>query len=281
MNPLHTSNAAPMARAFAGAGSGWQRLQCLALLQGARRRLPQAVAAAADIPASRRSGWLAEAQSPGTLPAPWLRNAATWELAALTLAHFFDLCSRQPGGQPLALPSAAADEVWHRWLDTDPDGLAAWQRRWFNREVPHREAHDLGAPLAHCLARSWVAACRSEGRHALGARLPLLFMLDAALKAPGGWHYQPGPRGIGHRDIGPQGQPQGPLRGHPELSAAGLAAMGLLTADELKAWHLRRQGADAGLSFGSTADGCADSTGGSGCGGCSCGSGCGGGGCGS
>lgn len=279
MNPPLTS--LTWGTALHWADHRWRRMQREQRLRAARQRLPGARAAARDIPEALKLQWLAGAgpDSAG-LAAAWRADEPGWELSTLALAHFFELCRQQPAQAPLALPSAAADSVWHLWLATDAEGLAAWQRRWVGGEVPHREAHELGAPLPTSLARCWVAACRSEGRSALDGPLPLLFALDGLVGPPGGWHYQRGPRGISHHDLGPQGRPLGSPQRHPELSAAGLAGLGLLTATELQAWRLRREGAEAGVSSGGGTDGCGGDAAGTGCGGCSCGSGCGGG-CGS
>eukprot|EP01036_Dinobryon_divergens_P013802 gene13802-18615_t len=182
------------------------------------------MAAARDIPVAVKTRWLASPASDSvSAPSRWQPDSPCWELSALAFCHFFELCRQQPPGLPLALPSWAADAIWHLWLATDPTGLAAWQRRWFGVEVPHREAHELGAPLPASLARTYAAACRGEGRSTLSGKLPLLFVLDGVVGAPGGWHYARTTGGIVHRDIPAWGR-------HPELSAAGLAGLGLLTA---------------------------------------------------
>ncbi|RTL46960.1 MAG: hypothetical protein EKK53_01090 [Burkholderiales bacterium] len=243
------------------------------------RRCPPATAAATEIPASVRAAWAQ--QAPDECPGLRVDDDA-WLRCSLALAQFFEACRLQQSHGACALPSKAADSVWHVWLATDPASLAAWQQRYFDLAVPHREAAALGAPLDDCLARTWVGACSSEGLSPLGPRLPLVFALDGMLAVPTGWAYRFERPGLVHRDIDGFGRTQGSGVLHAAVAGSALVGMGLLAEAELQAWR-RQQASSGGSSCGSgvaASDGGSCDGGSSGdCGGSSCGgSGCGGGG---
>ena len=256
-------------------GAWWTRQRETQQRQALRRRCPPATVAADQIPPAVPSAWAHHAtdEFPGLAV-----DDAAWLRCSLGLAQFFEACRLQRGQGPCALPSRAADSVWHVWLALDPAGLAGWQQRYFGREVEHYEAEALGAPLEDCLARTWVGSCRSEGLGLLGPRLPLLFALDGLLRLPAGWAYRFEKRGLVHRQINGLGLPGGSAVTHAAIAGGGLLALGLISEAELAALRRRQasDGGDAGGgSWSSGDDGC---SGGSDDGGCSCGSGCGGGG---
>lgn len=244
-----------------------------------RKRCPPATVAAEQIPPAVRAAWARHA--PEEFPGLASDDAA-WLSCSLGLAQFFEACRLQREQGPCALPSKAADSVWHVWLRFDPAGLSSWQQRFFGREVEHREAEALGAPLDDCLARTWAGACRSEGLSLLGPRLPLLFALDGLLRLPTGWAYRHQQGRLAHRQIDGFGKPCGDAVSHAAIAGGGLVALGLVSEAELAEMR-RRQ--DSGSSCGgwntgggSSGDG-GCSSGSDGGGGCSCGgSGCGGGG---
>lgn len=125
----------------------------------------------------------------------WQPGPEACQLACHALVQFFD-ASAASGHRPCALPSRAADLVWHLWLALDPDGLATWQRIRWGRVIPHHEHgadHDSREALARCLVRT----CRLERRSPVRGRLPLLFRLDGLLRTPEGWAYTRGPGGTG------------------------------------------------------------------------------------
>lgn len=266
--------------------------------------------------------WAAE-QIPDGIRLAWRRDAhdefaglrtdrQAWAYAACALAQFFEACRLQAetagGAQPCALPSRAADSIWHVWLRVDAAGLASWQRACFGRVLPHVEADELGAPLEESLARTWACACRTESQLPRPRYLPLLFAVDGRLGVPGGWAYRHDPArgGFVHQDLDRQGRPAGELHSHAGLAVAAVLGLGLLTQAERELiertqpdWELllaRRekraaqqasadsggsscgtQGFDVWFEGGSDGAGAADG-GGSDSGGSSCGSGCGGGG---
>lgn len=240
-----------------------------------RRRCRRHADALAQIPPHVRQFWLDEATD--ELPG-WQPTEADWVIAAGALMEFFDCCRMKTTALACALPSKAADSVWHLWLKHDPAGLAEFQQRVFRMQVPHQEADELGTDLESALAQSWTLACRSEGLSPLGRRLPLMFAADWLLRVPTGWAYSCGYQGqVRHQDIDGLGCLTGRYKPHVGLAAASLAGLGLLTMDEAAMAERRKQAMEnggGGSSCGSSGDG------GCSCG-SSCGSGCGGGGCGS
>lgn len=256
-------------------GIWWARRAEAGRAQKLRRRCPQATIAAARIPPAVRAAWAH--QAPDEFPGLPVDDAA-WLRCSLGLAQFFEACRLQRGAGACALPSKAADSVWHVWLRIDAAGLAGWQQRQFGRVVEHREAADLGAPLDDCLARTWAGACRSEGLALLGPRLPLLFALDGMLQLPTGWAYRHEGDTLVHRQIDGFGRPSGAVVAHAALAGGGLVALGLISEAELAAAR-RRQGDSGGSNCGggwTSGDRC-DAGSDSGCS-ASCGSSCGGGG---
>lgn len=237
-----------------------------------RRRCPPAWVAASRIPPGVREAWVRQfaLECPGRAA-----DELTWLRSSVALAQFFEACRLQRERGACALPSRAADSVWHAWLAWDAPGLAQWQRRYFDLEVPHREAEALGAPLADSLARTWAGACASEGLSPLGPRLPLVFALDGLLALPNGWAYRFEALGLVHRDIDAAGRSPGRGILHAEVAGASLVGLGLLGEAELQALR-RQQAAQGGSSCGGAATGPSGACEGSG-GGCDGGSGCGGG----
>ena len=189
--------------------------------------------------------------------------------AAEGLMQFFDTV--RTSSRPCALPSEAADSVWHAWLRWNPAGLERFCLRHFGQAVPHVERAGLGAGALP----NTLAACRAlEGIAPEGPRLPRLFGLDARLRMPGGHGYGTQSGEIMYARLGPRGRGMWRARPHPELTMQALYAAGLVNGEVLAA-HLRRQAAADGSSCGNFSDGACD--GGSSCG-SSCGGGCGGGG---
>ena len=214
--------------------------------------------------------------------------------AAEGLMNFFDVVTRS--GKPCALPSEAADSVWHAWLRRDPAGLDYFCIEHFGRKIPHIERAGLAGGA---LLDSFVACRRREGARFHASQLPALFRLDARLKMCGGhgyWnrmatgrvvHARLDARGLGRRRASP----------HPELTESALQAAGLgyrrpaaprrtsgvtmengSTGTLGDAASFAFLGSDAGGSWCDGGSGGA-SAGDSGCdGGSSCGSSCGGGG---
>ncbi|HEY4084276.1 MAG TPA: hypothetical protein VGM81_26610 [Burkholderiaceae bacterium] len=191
-----------------------------------RRRSERVASSLARIPGTVRAHWLAKASSevPG-----WQPNPADWLLAAGALLQFFDCCRLRTTAQPCALPSRAADSVWHLWLAHEPESLAAFQRNEFGQAIPHVEAADLGADREAALAHSWALACRSEFLSATSRTVPLMFAADGLLGTPGGWAYNYGifQNQVFHQDLDEQGRLTEGLHHHPGLTMVSLAALSL------------------------------------------------------
>lgn len=259
-------------------GAWWRQRRHVRQRPALLRRCPPATVAASQVPPEVRAAWAQQAPD----ECPGLRvDDDSWLRCSLALAQFFEACRLQRHHGACALPSRAADSVWHAWLMTDAAGLAGWQHRFFDLEIPHREAPALDAPLDECLARTWVGACTSEGLSPLGPHLPLVFALDGMLALPAGWAYRFERGGLVHRDIDGFGRPRGAGVLHATVAGTSLVGLGLLGEAELQAWRRQQQMQGGGSACGgaATVDG-APCDGGSSGGDCSAGSSCGGSGCG-
>ena len=256
-------------------------------LRAARlRRTSPWRAALADLPAGLEIYWRASA------PREYegIRTDAFFFVRATEgLLRFFDAVRHS--GRPCALPSEAADSVWHAWLRWSPTSLDRYCVRHFGAPVPHVERAALvGNALLHTFA-----ACRAlDGIRPGSMRLPALFGLDATLRMPRGHGYWSRGGEIVYAHLNERGRGMWRAQPHPELALTVLYAAGLIDRGVLAA-HLRRR--EAATTDGSSCggidsmafaggDACGDG-GGSGDSGCdgggsscgsSCGSGCGGGG---
>lgn len=247
-------------------------------------------AALEDLPPALASSWRHSAPQ----EYPGIRtDAFFFACAAEGLMNFFDVAARC--GKPCALPSEAADSVWHAWLRCDPLGLQAFCRKHFGFVVPHVERAGLGeGALLNTLAACHGPACSR-------LRLPDLFRLDARLRMPGGHGYWIRAGDIVYARVGQQGLGLFRAQQHPELGIEALYAADVVDRRCVTAALRRRYartrartladsgsscGADlplfAAMADGDSGSGCADTGGGgtdSGCdSGSSCGSSCGGGG---
>lgn len=232
------------------------------------------------LPEALKTAWLD--RTAAEFPA-WRPGPEGWQLAAHALIQFFD-ASAAAGDKPCALPSRAADLVWHLWLEIDAPGLAAWQRARYGRLLAHRE-HAPGEDAKESLARCLVRACRLERRSPVKGQLPLLFRLDNLLSTPEGWAYHRRRDGVlVHQDLDPLGQPHPHAWRHDELRPAALLGFGLIGMTEAKLQPRRSEDRDGGGGGSSCGSGCGTRGGSGGCdgdGGCgsscgsSCGSGCG------
>jgi hypothetical protein len=243
-----------------------------------------------DLPPSLESIWKASAphEYPG-IPT----DAFFFACAAEGLMTFFAVAASS--GKPCALPSEAADSVWHAWLRMDPIGLERFCRKHFGAIVPHVERARMGEGA---LLNTFATCHRLETGHSgqRRLRLPRLFSLDARLRMPNGNGYWHDPGGIVHARIGRQGWGHWRARPHSELDAEALHAAGLIDRQTQTALLRRRHAAgraraDTGCgsggvdlplaafaSDGASDGGCSDggSGGDAGCdSGSSCGSSCG------
>ncbi|MDN4036675.1 hypothetical protein [Massilia sp. YIM B02443] len=199
--------------------------------------------------------------------------------AAEGLMNFFEIA--QTAHTSYALPSLAADSVWHAWLRWDEDDLARFCRRHFQAPVAHLPQEALDA-LA--LPRTLVACRHSDGIPAHAARLPRLFELDSRLRMPLGHAYRQRGFNIDYARLNAEGRYRYDGATHPALSLRALLAAGFISQMMYEQALGRHLGAGHGHAMlvdgGADLDGGgADSDGGSGGGdGGGCGGGCGGGG---
>jgi len=252
-------------------------------LRAARlRRTSPWRAALADLPTGLESCWRASA------PREYegiQTDAFFFVRAAEGLLRFFDIAARRP----CALPSDAADSVWHAWLRMDPVSLERFCRTHFGTALPHTGRGDM----AHgALLRTFSSNCTQDGMAPGLMRVPSLFALDAALRMPRGHGYWNRGGQICYARLNERGRGMWRNRPHPELTLSALVSVGLadprVLAARARGHAATADGSSCGsmgdLAFagddGSSSDGGCDGGGsdsGSSCG-CSCGSSCGGGG---
>lgn len=209
------------------------------------------------------------------------RDASFYAQSAEGLMMFFDCVAA--AGRACALPSRAADSIWHAWTRMDAAGLDAFCIRHFGRTIPHLEKAQMQGSMGQALAACLVQSRRRASKPAVGPELPRLFTLDARVGMPGGFGY--GIIGglvacsvldeLGH----PEGHPSFPNALTPRaLLRAGLIseseyakARGPVCSPAQVEWTtIGSDGESDGVS--------GDGDGGGGDGGSSCGGGCGGGG---
>lgn len=218
-----------------------------------------------DLPAGLFDYWAQNAsrQFPG-IP----RDALFYARAAEALLMFFDCVGASD--KPCALPSKAADSVWHAWLEHAPLTLQQFCRKHYGRLIPHLESAEMPAPMGDALANCLVAARRLARLVPGAANLPPLFQTDRQLGMPHGFLYRIVAGKVALADLDGAGRQCGDLRFPP-----GLAATALLSCGLVRGWEVPAGRREDGGSCGSvaTAGGCDSSD----SGGSSCGSGCGGG----
>lgn len=232
------------------------------------------------------------ADSPPTLFAFWTqhahgefpaipRDASFYAQSLEGLVMFFDCVAA--ARQPCALPSRAADSVWHAWMRMDASSLERFCMRHFGQKIPHVERAQMGA-MGVALATCLVQARRRASQPPAGPGLPRLFTLDHQLGMPGGFAYRVIRGRVACSPLDQLGRPVGRPSFPKALGPLSLYQAGLISEAEYA--EARRAQVSSGDGGGDIAagggDGCGDG-GGDGCGdgGSGCGSGCGGGGCGS
>lgn len=149
---------------------------------------------------------------------------ASFYRAASGLFDFFQVASLR--GQPCALPSLAADSVWHAWLQWDADDLARFCRRHFTKAIAHLPQSELG-PAA--LVQTLVGCRYLEGARAHGPGLPQLFGLDAGLRVPNGHGYWIDKGEIVYRRLDAAGRRSGQASVHSDLTLQALFAASLIS----------------------------------------------------
>jgi hypothetical protein len=116
----------------------------------------------------------------------------------LGLKQFFRTYLRG-GYRPVAMPSQAADDLWHEFI-LYTKAYDSFCRKAFGRFLHHSPAAVLkqGQKTANeGLRRVWWQACKEEKIDPKApAALPLLFALDTELNIPGGYRYVPDCGGV-------------------------------------------------------------------------------------
>jgi len=200
-----------------------------------------------ELPASLLPHWQAHAKDEFTgIP----DDAIFFIRAAEGLMMFFD-CVKQSdrhGDTPCALPSKAADSVWHAWLDlpqarfTDVD-VDSFCQKHFGRRIPHVAATDMDAgaegSMAVALANSLVQLRRIEGKDALSHTAPTLFTLDKRLNMPRGYSYSMAGDKLGFQNMSLLGQGTGATLFPAAFMPLELLAIGLISAPMLE--HYQRK----------------------------------------
>lgn len=211
------------------------------------------------------------------------RDASFYAQSAEGLMMFFDCAAA--AGRPCALPSRAADSVWHAWLRLDAPGLDSFCIRHFGRTIPHVEQAHMKGGMGRALAACLVQARRRASKSPAGSDLPRLFTLDARLGMPHGVGYGIIGGMVACSNLDELGHPQGLPSFLRALAPRSLLQAGLISEAEYARVHgpVCSPTDSAWCSVGSDADadGDGDSDGGGSDGAASCGGCGGGGGCGS
>ena len=236
---------------------------------------------------SRNSAALADI--PSTLYPYWKRTARFefegiptdaffFASASDSLLTFFDCVRRS--GKPCALPSKAADSVWHAWERMAPESLASFCQRHFGRRIPHLESAAMPLRMDTALANCLVAARKRDGNNPEGPHLPTLFVADRKLGMPQGFAYSvvKGQVVFAHMDAA--GRPERDAHLQAAMCAPALLAAGLIGGAEYQRYEERQRSTGTGCGSTGSSCGTACDSGGDGgsSDGSSCGGGCGGGG---
>jgi hypothetical protein len=168
--------------------------------------------------------------------------------AAEALLQFFDCVANSDA--PCALPSKAADSVWHAWLRYSPMGVEQFCIRHFGQAIPHVEAAGMGGPLGDSLAVCLVKARTRERLARGGASLPRLFEADRKLGMPQGYAYRVKHGRVGLSSMDKNGKPQADMVFPPAFDPAMLMMSGLIHPWEAgEATRRRGAGRDDGGGF--------------------------------
>lgn len=198
--------------------------------------------------------------------------------ASDALLTFFECVKRS--NKPCALPSKAADSVWHAWIRYSPATLEEFCRRHFGRLIPHVEAQDMAGGMDHAMATCLLTARSIEGLDRAGPHLPRLFVTDRKLRMPGGFAYEVARGDVVFSHMNARGRPEGDAHYQTGVHPAFLLSAGLIGQSEYDRWEERRKPDGGGC--GSTGSSCGTVScdgggGGDGGDGGGCGGGCGGG----
>lgn len=183
----------------------------------------------ADVPDALFPYWARTSQQefPG-IP----RDASFFAQSAEGLMMFFDCAAGSR--KTCALPSRAADSVWHAWMRLEEVGLHRFCIRHFGKIIAHVEKAKMGAGMNAALAVCLVHARRRASQPAAGPHLPRLFGLDAQLGMPRGFGYGMVGGMLACSTLDELGNPGTDRRLLRELSPRGLLDAGLISEDEFR-----------------------------------------------
>ena len=119
-------------------------------------------------------------------------SARDCQLVGQGLRAFFGACLNA-GFQPVAMPSQAADDLWHEFI-LHTRNYEVFCQQAFGRFLHHTPAVALVSVSNSnaALRRCWWHGCRAENIDPRApSRLPLLFALDAKFGNAGGFSYKP------------------------------------------------------------------------------------------
>lgn len=185
-----------------------------------------------DAPSELRAQW--EYTAPKEFPG-MRTDGVAWINSLAGLMYFFQLYSNDD--KPMALPSRAADSVWHVWISWYPKRLNEFCLHHFG--MPIERKIDLHVPWELALARTWALACQQEGINPiLPGRIPCIFAIDGELQMPGGWWFRLNSNGVELVPLAPMtGEPlEAEIIPHPGVTAEELLASGILGQEVLEAW---------------------------------------------
>ncbi|WUR14211.1 hypothetical protein E7V67_003680 [[Empedobacter] haloabium] len=236
-----------------------------------------------DVPPGLYDYWArsAPAEFPG-IPT----DAFFYARATDALLTFFECMKRHR--MPCALPSKAADSVWHAWLRHDPVGLDAFCERHYEQRIPHVEAAAMSGGMDLPLARCLVMARTLDRQFLPGPDVPRLFATDRKLRMPGGFGYRARRGLMVLSELNERGLAAGATRVPPGTDPWFLFEAGLIGGYDLDRWRLRYASQGGGTTGGGDWGGAGGSCGGDGSAGCDgggndgggegggCGSSCGG-----
>jgi hypothetical protein len=154
-------------------------------------------------------------------------DALFFARAAEGLMMYFDCVRRS--GKPCALPSKAADSVWHAWARFAPAGLDEFCLRHFGRRMPHVEAADMTSQMEDALANCLVQARMLEWMPTAGSGLPRLFTLDRRVAMPCGFAYRIVKGQVAFANMNRAGRPEGDVFYPSTLAPVELLMAGLIT----------------------------------------------------
>jgi hypothetical protein len=181
----------------------------------------------ADIPAALFPCWAqsAHAEFPG-IP----RDASFYAQSVEGLMMFFDCVAA--AGRPCALPSRAADSVWHAWTRMNAADLDRFCILHFGRTIAHLDKAQMPGEMGEALAACLVQGRRRASKPAAGTDLPRLFTLDLRLGMPRGFAYGIVGGLVACSGLDELGQPDGQPSFPHALAPQGLLKAGLISPAE-------------------------------------------------